>query len=111
MSFHPHQPILASGGYDQKAILWDSNTGKPIHVLRGHGGAVISVAFNPEGSTLATGSEDGTIKFWTVKTGKLIKTIAMPKPYQGLNITGVSGISREQRMKLLELGAFEEMEE
>ncbi|MEM8637237.1 MAG: NB-ARC domain-containing protein [Cyanobacteria bacterium P01_G01_bin.54] len=108
IAFHPKQPFLASGGYDQKVIVWNLETGEARHMLRGHNEAIISVAFSPDGQTLATGSEDETIKLWETETGKLIRTISMPKPYQGLNITGAMNISREQRMKLIELGAIEE---
>lgn len=105
ITFHPTAPILASGGYDQKTILWDIETGKPLKVLRGHDEAVISVAFDPKGKLIATGSEDETIKLWDVETGKPIKTIRIPRPYEGLDITGATGLSREQRIKLFALGA------
>ncbi|MGF1515382.1 MAG: NB-ARC domain-containing protein [Elainellaceae cyanobacterium] len=109
VAFHPSLPILASGGYDQKAILWNFETGETIQVLRGHDEAVISVAFSRSGDILATGSEDETVRLWDMATGKLIKTIRIPRPYEGLDITGALGISREQRTKLLELGAVERL--
>ncbi|NEO85739.1 MAG: helix-turn-helix domain-containing protein [Spirulina sp. SIO3F2] len=108
VAFHPNAKILASGGYDQNVRVWDLETGKVRHTLRGHNEAIISVAFSPDGQTLATGSEDETIKLWETETGKLIRTISMPKPYAGLNITGALGISPEQRQKLMELGAIDE---
>ena len=37
--------------------LWDADTGKPIgEPLTGHTGAVISVAFSPDGKRIVTGS-------------------------------------------------------
>src|SRR6202035_1572033 len=41
-------------------------------ILRGHGGAVQSVAFSPDGSKIASGSEDGTVRIWNAHTGHAI---------------------------------------
>src|SRR5436190_5964076 len=38
--------------------------------LKGHTGAVVSVAFSPDSKTLASGSYDGTPKLWDMTTGK-----------------------------------------
>jgi WD40 repeat protein len=43
--------------------------------LRGHTGAVNSVAFSPDSKMLASGSQDNTIKLWEVSTGKERTTI------------------------------------
>lgn len=43
--------------------------------LIGHGSAVISVNFSPDGKTIASASEDNTIKLWSVEDRKLIKTL------------------------------------
>jgi WD40 repeat protein len=37
---------------------------------QGHGSAVTSVAFSPDGKTLATSSKDNDIKLWDVATGR-----------------------------------------
>jgi WD40 repeat protein len=39
-------------------------TKRPLAVLRGHQGAVVSVMFNPAGDTLLTASRDGTARIW-----------------------------------------------
>ena len=52
------------------------------------------------------GSADETIKIWDVKTGVCLKTILMPKPYQSMNITGVTGLSEETIATLKALGAI-----
>ena len=43
--------------------------------LEGHGSAVTSVSFSPDGSLLASGSWDATIGLWEVKTGSLLHTL------------------------------------
>lgn len=107
LAFHPTEPILASGGYDQKAILWSIVTGQPLQVLRGHDEAVVSVDFNPQGSILATGSEDETIRLWDINTGASIKRIRIPRPYDGLKIRDAH-LTPIQKSNLLALGATED---
>ncbi|MEM7504513.1 MAG: AAA-like domain-containing protein [Pseudomonadota bacterium] len=37
-----------------------------------HGGAVLAVAFSPDGNTVITGSSDGTARLWSARTGEPI---------------------------------------
>jgi len=46
-----------------------------LRTLKGHTGAVTSVAFSPDGETFASGSHDGTIKLWDVAGGKELRTL------------------------------------
>ncbi len=48
---------------------------KLFRTLEGHGRAVTSVAFDPQGETLASGSDDRTVKLWEAQSGKLIRTL------------------------------------
>lgn len=41
----------------------------------GHAGAIIAVAFAPDGKTIVSGSYDETLKLWNVRTGNLLRTI------------------------------------
>jgi WD40 repeat protein len=51
--------------------LWDLPAGKERHVLRGHTGAVGSLAFSADGKTLASagGLFDGRVRLWDVAAG------------------------------------------
>jgi WD40 repeat protein len=59
-------------------------------------------------SVLASSSADGTIKLWQVETGQCVKTLRIDRPYEGMNITELTGITDAQRTTLQALGAIME---
>ena len=62
--------ILASGGWDRTARLWDLATGRCVQVLGDHGESVRGVAFAPDGSRLVTASYDKKARIWSVADGR-----------------------------------------
>ncbi|WP_414585538.1 NB-ARC domain-containing protein [Scytonema sp. PCC 10023] len=108
VAFSPDGRTLASGTENETVNLWDIRDGKCLNTLEGHTSRVWSVAFSPDGQTLASGSEDETIKLWDVKTGECLKTLIIPKLYEGMNITGVMGLTEAQKATLKALGAVED---
>lgn len=87
--------------------LWDIDTGESLKILHGHFQDVRSVVISPNGQTLASGSEDETINLWDINTGVCLKTFRNEKPYEGMNITGVTGLTEAQKMMLKALGSVE----
>jgi WD40 repeat protein len=96
LAISPDRQYLATGNEDQTVKLWQMETGKVTHTLRGHTNRVWSVAFSPAPSTersmptlhsspltshsalpplLATSSADRTIKLWNPQTGECLRTL------------------------------------
>lgn len=65
--------ILITGSLDRTARIWNIETGKTIHTLDGHTGAVICLATNASGKIVFTGSFDTTICSWNTETGEMLK--------------------------------------
>jgi WD40 repeat protein len=101
---------LIGGSNDGIIRLWDIHSNFCFKVLKAHAGEILSVRYSPEGNTLATGSVDSTIKIWNIETGECIRTLRPPRPYEGMNITGATGLTDAQRETLKQLGAIDEQD-
>ncbi|MBE9178506.1 NACHT domain-containing protein [Oculatella sp. LEGE 06141] len=105
IAFSPDSQLLASGSDDQTVNLWDTGSGECLITLEGHTNWVRSVAFSPDGKILASSGEDEIIILWNLKTGKSLKKLRSAKLYEGMNITGVIGLTEAQKAALKALGA------
>ncbi|MFT5501057.1 MAG: WD40 repeat protein/class 3 adenylate cyclase, partial [Woeseiaceae bacterium] len=65
----PNRPYVA----DAEVALYDAiSAHREISVLSGHDGAVLHVAFSPDGRQLVSTSSDGTARIWDVESAKQI---------------------------------------
>lgn len=75
-SFDDNQ--LASGGNDNKLVVWDGITDKPIYRYSDHEAAVKAIAWSPHQRGLLAsggGTADKRIRFWNTTTGALLNEI------------------------------------
>ncbi|NCJ04937.1 NACHT domain-containing protein [Synechococcales cyanobacterium C] len=108
VAFTSQKPVVASGSLDHTIKLWDIHTGQCLQTLADHTELIYSLSFHPNGEILASGSWDETIKLWDVKIGKCLETLRADRPYEGMDITGVTGLTTAQKATLKVLGAIEQ---
>ncbi|MBW4640571.1 MAG: NACHT domain-containing protein [Gloeocapsa sp. UFS-A4-WI-NPMV-4B04] len=125
IALSPDGHLLFSGGFDCSIRVWDIPAGQCLQVLKGHTGLISSLvskscwipkqvqevssrAVIPRNvQSIFSASFDETIKEWDVETGKCLKTLRVPRPYEGMNITDIKGLTEAQRISLKALGAVE----
>lgn len=94
-------------------VLAEDCSAQLLQSLRGHRGAVKSVAFSPDGERVLTGSGDCTAKLWDANTGQVIHTFKHDwdvmsvafSPDGGLVLTG----SGDPEAKLWDVSTGEEI--
>jgi WD40 repeat protein len=74
VAYSPDGQLLASGGSDNKARLWNAVTSEPSGELD-HAGPVLGLDFSPSGDLLATIDSDRTVKLWNVADRTLRSTL------------------------------------
>jgi WD40 repeat protein len=85
---------IATGAADGTVRLWRGSDGAALHTLRGHRGAVTSLAFDPTGALLVSGSDDQTARIWDARTGKLVHTLTG-------HVFGITSVSFSPNGKLV----------
>jgi WD40 repeat protein len=68
LAFDPKSSLIATGGYDGRVIVWDSDSGQEVWSFQGNDGTVLSVAYSWDGRWLATLGEDNETKVWNAAT-------------------------------------------
>ncbi|WP_016951972.1 NB-ARC domain-containing protein [Anabaena sp. PCC 7108] len=105
ISFSPNGQTLASASHDQTVRIWNVKTGECCHICIGHTHLVSAVAFSLDGNFIASGSQDQTVRIWNVKTGECVRLLRAKRLYEGMNITGVKGLTYATIFTLQSLGA------
>ncbi len=102
--------FIATGGRGGKLYLWriDLNTNQFEHQsIEGHTSRIWGMALSPDERYLASGDEEGTTLLTDIQSGKVIEKISIDRPYERMNIRGVTGLNAAQRAALQELGAVD----
>ncbi|KAJ2871456.1 60S ribosomal subunit assembly or modification protein [Coemansia aciculifera] len=83
VDLHPtKQNLVVSGGSDDRAYIWQLDTGEQIAELSQHGDSVSAVRFSSDGSLVATGGMDGKIHVYSVDKREQCATLDGPDEIQ-----------------------------
>ncbi|PSB54289.1 NB-ARC domain-containing protein [Chamaesiphon polymorphus] len=105
---------IISVGVDRSLKIWDIETGKCLHSLTEHSGLIYTLDVGnirssdldyPK-STAFTGSLDETIKVWDLEAAKCLATWKSRRPYEGMSIDKIHGLTKAQKASLQALGAI-----
>jgi WD40 repeat protein/transcriptional regulator with XRE-family HTH domain len=102
--------VVASGSMDGMIRVWEgaaADEWRPRAIIQGHIGTIQAMAISADGHLLVSGSRDGIVRLWDTGSGACLRTLRAEGRYEGLNITGVTGITDAQRTALLSLGAID----
>ncbi|KAG2548600.1 hypothetical protein PVAP13_9KG195000 [Panicum virgatum] len=64
MDIHPSKDIVATGGIDTNAVLFDRPSGQILCTLTGHSKKITTLKFVPRDELFVTGSADKTVRIW-----------------------------------------------
>ncbi|MEW9531421.1 TIR domain-containing protein [Microbispora sp. NPDC049125] len=62
--------LLVTGDSSGAIRVWDLATGRIVHHLHGHSGAVYRLVLSPDGTRLAAGDGQGVLRIWNPRTGE-----------------------------------------
>ncbi len=106
--------FIISAGVDRSLKIWDVKTGKCLQSLTEHTGLIYtldvgnmrSAEIDYPKSIAFTGSLDETIKVWDLEAAKCITTWKSRRPYEGMQIGKIHGLTKAQKASLQALGSI-----
>ncbi len=107
LAYSPDGHWLISGASDYTIKIWSMETGLCVDTLTGHQSWVWSVSVSYCGQFIASASEDETIRIWDLSQHHLISTRRASRPYEGMKIDRVQGLTSAQIDSLKTLGAID----
>lgn len=78
VAYSPDGTKAATAHYDDRARVWDIESGEVRHVLEQQKGIVYTVAFDRLGGKVYTSSADATMRIYDVATGRQLHVLVSP---------------------------------
>ncbi len=102
--------LIVTGSGEPILLLWrtqppDKNL--QITRLEGHASRVWSIALSSDDRLIASGDEEGTTLISDAQSGKVLQTFSLDRPYERMNISGVTGLNAAEHAALKALGGIE----
>jgi WD40 repeat protein len=111
--FSPDDRFIISTGMNGAVKVWDVNSGQCLQTLTGHSGLVYAIELatiqlpgmaSPK-LVAFTGGLDETIKVWDIEAGECLATWQALRPYEGMKIDNIKGLTKAQQSTLQNLGS------
>ncbi len=105
LAFQPGEPLLAVAGDEAGVSLWDARSATRVNRLADAATtAVLSLAFDEDGTLLAAGEEDGRAVVWNVASGRQVgEPLRHPAAVTRVAFGpagGLATVSRDGRVRL-----------
>src|SRR5262249_58544768 len=75
VAWSPDASHLAAAAVSGPIVIFDANSGKPVHQLKGHGFGTAALAWQPTGNLLASVGQDSKVRVWDTNTGQEVKAL------------------------------------
>ena len=85
-TWSPNGSRLATTAMDKTARIWDAETWKCLHVLRGHSHHVNASCWVADSRTLVTAG-DGGVKVWDAQTGELLRELLSDANFHSISMS------------------------
>jgi WD40 repeat protein len=106
LAWNPEGTQIASAASDSTVRIWSVQTGTCEQVIQGdnHG---MALDWHPTKNWLAIAFLEQPIQLLDIQTRATLHHFQSHLPYEGMNITGIKGISEGQKVSLKALGAID----
>ncbi len=98
---------MASVSFAGTIRLWATETGGHLATMQGHDGRVVGVALDAVGHLAPSAGTGGTVRVWEARSGVRRRALRADRPYERLDISGLTGLTDGQHDALLIFGAVD----